>query len=428
MQAVIICGGKGNRLKKIYRFTPKALIKFNRMSNLQYQIYQLKRNGINDFLFLTNFMKKKITSFLKKQNINNCKILSDKNTFGTAGSLIGAKKYLKNEFIVLYSDIFIEFDFNNFIKFSRKKNSDCSVVVQANSHPHDSDTVEYDKYNVINKIIFKNSKAKKINNATASIFYFKKSSIKNIFFKKNLSKDIVKDILPIIIKKKHLYAYKTIEYLNDFGTPDRFRDVKHCIKKGNIKNLALKNKKTAVFLDRDGVINKELGVGVKNINDFHILPKVGKAIAKLNINNIPCFIVSNQSVLAKKQITLDHFKKIIMFFDMYLSKHKAYVDDFLFCPNYKNIKYKDKKNSFFSKFRKPNPGMIFSLTKKYNINLSKSYLIGDSDTDVLAGKRARVKTILLQGPKIEDYKLNIKPNFIAASLWSAVNLILKKIN
>ena len=186
---------------------------------------------------------------------------------------------------------------------------------------------------------------------------------------KNLSKDIVKDILPIIIKKKHLYAYKTIEYLNDFGTPDRFRDVKHCIKKGNIKNLALKNKKTAVFLDRDGVINKELGVGVKNINDFHILPKVGKAIAKLNINNIPCFIVSNQSVLAKKQITLDHFKKIIMFFDMYLSKHKAYVDDFLFCPNYKNIKYKDKKNSFFSKFRKPNPGMIFSLTKKYNINL-----------------------------------------------------------
>ena len=234
--------------------------------------------------------------------------------------------------------------------------------------------------------------------------------------------------MPIIIKKKHLYAYKTIEYLNDFGTPDRFRDVKHCIKKGNIKNLALKNKKTAVFLDRDGVINKELGVGVKNINDFHILPKVGKAIAKLNINNIPCFIVSNQSVLAKKQITLDHFKKIIMFFDMYLSKHKAYVDDFLFCPNYKKIKYKDKKNSFFSKFRKPNPGMIFSLTKKYNINLSKSYLIGDSDTDVLAGKRARVKTILLQGPKIEDYKLNIKPNFIATSLWSAVNLILKKIN
>ena len=234
--------------------------------------------------------------------------------------------------------------------------------------------------------------------------------------------------MPIIIKKKHLYAYKTIEYLNDFGTPDRFKDVKHCIKKGNIKNLALKNKKTAVFLDRDGVINKELGVGVKNINDFHILPKVGKAIAKLNINNIPCFIVSNQSILAKKQITLDHFKKIIMFFDMYLSKHKAYVDDFLFCPNYKNIKYKDKKNSFFSKFRKPNPGMIFSLTKKYNINLSKSYLIGDSDTDVLAGKRARVKTILLQGPKIEDYKLNIKPNFIATSLWSAVNLILKKIN
>jgi len=153
MQVVIICGGKGSRLKKNYESTPKALIEFKQKPNLHYQIDQLKKNGINDFLFLTNHLNKKITNFLKKINLKNCKILSDKHLFGTAGALIDAKKYLKKEFIVLYSDIFIEFDFKNFIKFSRKKNFDCVVVVQANSHPHDSDTVEYDRNNIFNIFI-----------------------------------------------------------------------------------------------------------------------------------------------------------------------------------------------------------------------------------------------------------------------------------
>ena len=425
MQVVIICGGKGSRLKKIYKSTPKALIKFKQKPNLHYQIDQLKKNGINDFLFLTNHLNKKITNFLKKINLKNCKILSDKHLFGTAGALIGAEKYLKKEFIVLYSDIFIEFDFKNFIKFSRKKNFDCVVVVQANSHPHNSDTVEYDRNNIINKIIFKNSENKKINNSTASIFYFKKKAIKNIVFKKNYFKDIARDILPLLIKKKHLYAYKTIEYLNDFGTQDRLSDVKYSLKKGNIKNLVFKNKKTAVFLGRDGVINKKLEKGIKNIREFIILPQIGKAIAKLNLNNIPCFIVSNQSVLAKKQITLEHFKEIIIYLDKYLSNHKAYIDDFLFCANYKNIKYIDRKSSFFSKFRKPNPGMILCLAKKYNINLRKSYLIGDNDTDILAGKLANLKTILVESIKTKNYGSSIKPDFIVKNLYQAVNLILR---
>jgi D-glycero-D-manno-heptose 1,7-bisphosphate phosphatase len=84
--------------------------------------------------------------------------------------------------------------------------------------------------------------------------------------------------------------------------------------------------------------------------------------------------------------------------------------------------------SFFSDYRKPNPGMITTLAHKYRINLKNSFMIGDSDRDILAGKNAGVKTILVESPKIKDYKLNVKPNFKTTSLWSAVNLVLKKIN
>ena len=83
------------------------------------------------------------------------------------------------------------------------------------------------------------------------------------------------------------------------------------------------------------------------------------------------------------------------------------------------------KASFFSKYRKPNPGMILYLAKKYNINLSKSYFVGDSDTDILAGKLANLKTILVKSIKFKNYKLNVKPNFNVKNLYEAVNLILK---
>ena len=139
-------------------------------------------------------------------------------------------------------------------------------------------------------------------------------------------------------------------------------------------------------------------------------------------------MVSNQAGLAKGEFKLSELFKIISKLDKYLSKNNAYIDDFLICPHFTNKKYKNTNMSFFSDYRKPNPGMITTLAHKYRINLKNSFMIGDSDRDILAGKNAGVKTILVESPKIKDYKLNVKPNFKTTSLWSAVNLVLKKIN
>ena len=103
--------------------------------------------------------------------------------------------------------------------------------------------------------------------------------------------------------------------------------------------------------------------------------------------------------------------KIISNLDLYLSKDRAYIDDFLICPHFTNKKYKNIDFDFFSKYRKPDPGMIITLAQKYGISLKKSYMIGDSDRDILAGKLSNLKTILIKSPKIKDYKLNVKPDF-----------------
>ena len=101
MQAIIICGGYGTRLKKIYKKTPKALVKINGQKNLKYIISDLKRDGVKNFLFLTNHQSEKIERFLQKTNLKNYKILRDNNLNGTGGALLAAFKYLKDDQTVL---------------------------------------------------------------------------------------------------------------------------------------------------------------------------------------------------------------------------------------------------------------------------------------------------------------------------------------
>jgi len=426
MQAVIICGGKGIRLKSLIGNKPKALVKFQSKENLKNQIDTLKANGVKDFLFLVNNYEYEIRRFLKKNYKEKFIIKKDINYFGTGGSLYGAKNKLKNKFLIVYSDLFFKFNFKSFIKKSLKSKCVISCVVHANDHPKDSDTVDLDKDFFIKRIYKKNIKHLKINNAISGIFFAKKIFLNSFLLKKNNSNDLVNDIFPHLIKnKKKIYAYKTIEYIKDYGTPDRIKIIKKDLSQNKLRNLDFSFKTKAIFLDRDGVINKE-NKNKKNLKNFKIFPNVNTTIKKINDNKIPCFIVSNQSSLSRKKLFIKDLLKVIVKLDNYLSFKKAYIDDFLVCPHYKNLKYKNCNFSFLSNYRKPNPGMITTLSKKYGIDLKKSFFIGDTDIDILTGKRAGIKTILVEGPKIKDYKMNVKPNFRVKNLTSAVNLILKK--
>ena len=425
MQAVIICGSKGTRLKSTIGNTPKALVKFNKKENLRRQIEILKKNGVKNFVFLVNNFEHEISSYLKKNFKDKFIIHKDKDYFGTGGCLYSARNFLKKKFLIIYSDIYFDFNFKRFVNKSIKKKSILSCVVHANDHPQDSDTVDLDNNFYIKKINKKNSGEDKINNAISGVYFANKNFLYKFKFIKNNNYDLVNDVVVKLLKKKcNIFAYKSIEYIKDFGTPERINTVTKDIKKNKIKNLNYFYKTKAVFLDRDGVINYE-NSEPKNLKNFKIFPSALIAIKKLNDNKIPCFIVSNQSGLAKGQFNLSEFFKVIFKLDKKLSEIGAYVDDFLICPHFTKLKYTNTNESFFSNHRKPNPGMIKTLSKRYGINMKKSFMIGDSDRDILAGKKAGLKTILVASPKIKDYKLNIYPNYKKNNLYDAVNLVLK---
>ena len=153
-----------------------------------------------------------------------------------------------------------------------------------------------------------------------------------------------------------------------------------------MSNIIKKNK--CAFLDRDGVINVDKGY-ISKISDFKINPGLGKAINLLNKNNFLVIIVTNQSGIGRGLISLKQLKTIHNYLKRKIKKYNAKIDDIYFCPYHPWFgKGKYKKSS---QDRKPGSGMLKKAIKKWKINCSESFMIGDKITDKLAAKGANVK-------------------------------------
>jgi len=144
-------------------------------------------------------------------------------------------------------------------------------------------------------------------------------------------------------------------------------------------------KKKAVFLDRDGVINKEKNF-VTSWEEFEFIDGIFENIKKLNKAGFLVIVVTNQSGISRGFYTEETLKEIHDKMIKIMENNGAHIDDIFYCPHY------DDNCSC----RKPNPGMILEAAKKYNIDLSKSWVIGDSERDIEAGRRAGCKTILVK--------------------------------
>ena len=167
--------------------------------------------------------------------------------------------------------------------------------------------------------------------------------------------------------------------------------------------------KTAVFLDRDGVINEVLSDRVKFVNkpsDLYFLPGVPEAIKKLNAYFDYIFVVTNQGgvglgFMKESQLTHIHDHMIEE-----LKKKGAKIDDVAYCP------HKPKSGCAC---RKPKSKLIEDLSEKYTVDLSRSYMVGDTDTDIIAGKRVGTKGVFLgdRDPLADA----VFPNLISAVDW-----------
>jgi D,D-heptose 1,7-bisphosphate phosphatase len=165
------------------------------------------------------------------------------------------------------------------------------------------------------------------------------------------------------------------------------------------QNSIMIPKNRAIFLDRDGVLNKDRNDYVKNIDELEIFPFIGKCIRQINEQGFLVIVITNQSAIGRKLITHNDVENIHKFIQKFLKKHDAKIDAFYYCPHHPIAN---------CDCRKPKPGLLIKASYDFSIDLKNSWMIGDNDRDVESGLSAGCKSIKVTSENtLEDIINNI---------------------
>ena len=203
------------------------------------------------------------------------------------------------------------------------------------------------------------------------------------------------------------------------GTPDRFYAVSEDVKSGKVSARNLRYKQRAIFLDRDGTINKYVGF-LRNIDDFELEDDVVDAIKLINNSGYLAIVVTNQPVIARGEVSLEELHEIHNKMETLLGLEGAYLDAIYFCPHHPHKGYEGERPEYKieCQCRKPKPGMLMKAAKDFNIDLSASWMVGDGETDVQCGKNGGCHTAAIK----DDFGADLTGN----NLYECVSKILAR--
>src|SRR6516225_4792420 len=310
-QIVILAGGRGTRLGEHARSIPKPMVTIGGRPNLEHQVLLAKRHGFTSVLFLVSHLADRIEAHFSDgqrfgMEISYC---AENPPLGTAGALRHAGALLQDRFLLLYGDVFIECDLARLWADHAINHPLATLVVHPNDHPYDSDVVEADSQGWISAIHSKRRPEDQYlsNLVNAGAVVIERKILALIPPDQHL--DLVTDIFPALAREGVLRAYRSAEYFKDFGTPDRLARARLDFQTGKPARLARGYGRPAVFLDRDGVINKE----VAHLSDpaqMELISGAADAIRRLNEAGLLVIVVTNQPVVARGECTPDTLRLI----------------------------------------------------------------------------------------------------------------------
>ena len=428
MIAIITAGGKGTRLSSIAKDIPKPMVKILEKPILQYQIECLRENDIKEIYILIGHLGQTIKDYFKDgKNFGvSIKYIEEKEPLGSAGSLYFLKEIISDDFVFIFGDLMLDVYFKRMIEFHKKHNATITLFSHPNSHPYDSDLIMVGDNDLVVGISSKhNVRNFYYHNLVNAGVYVVSNHIFDNYFKKCQVIDFEKMIVFEEIKNKSVYSYHSTEYVKDAGTPDRYYSVCDDVKKGIVKAKNLSKPQKCVFLDRDGTINKYKGF-IRNINDIELEDDVIDGIKSINKSEYITIVITNQPVIARGEVTfceLDNFHNKI---ETLLGQNGAYYDDLFYCPHHPDKGFDGEVDELKidCDCRKPKIGLMLKAKEKYNIDLTKSYFVGDTTVDIQTGINGKTKTILVKtGCQGEDKKYDVKANYVIKTLKNIGKII-----
>ena len=404
MKIVIMAGGKGTRIAQVNATVPKPMIPIEGKPILEYQIETLKNQGYTDIILIVGHMGNVIQEYFGDGAEFGVQIsyIIEEQPLGTAGALYFLKDEIKDDFLLLNGDIIFDVNIQKFLEYHCKQGTVATILTHPNSHPYDSGIIIADeKKRVINWLHKEDERLWYKNRVNAGL-HMLSPRIFDLFTEVKKC-DLDRDILKPLIKDRELSVYDSPEYIKDMGTPDRYYAVIEDIKSGKVSAKNLKNKQKAIFLDRDGTINKYVGF-LTDINEFELLDGVADAIQMINESGYLAIVVTNQPVIARGEVSVGELQEIHNKMETLLGQSGAYIDDIFYCPHHPHKGYEGERPEYKieCECRKPKPGMLFAAAEKNNIDLRESWMIGDGENDIEAGRNAGCKVCSVGNVEIEN--------------------------
>lgn len=401
MKIIIMAGGKGTRIASVNSTIPKPMLPILGKPVLEYGITCIKNQGYTDITIITGYLGHIIKNYFDDGSQWGVSIqyVTEEKPLGTAGALYYLKNDLSDDFLLLNGDIIFDIDIERMHYYHNMNSGIATIFTHPNSHPYDSGIIVTDEKGCVQDWLHKENRRLWYQNRVNAGIHMLSPRIfdKKYGMYQELKKlDLDRDVLKPLILRQELYAYDSPEYVKDMGTPDRLLQVIKDVQTGKVEAKNLSKKQKAVFLDRDGTINKYVGF-LRNIDEFELLPEAGEAVREINALGYLVIVVSNQPVIARGEVSEKELFQIHNKMETLLGEKGAYVDAIYYCPHHPDKGYSGERTELKidCSCRKPKPGMILQAARDFNIELSKSWMVGDSEADVMAGKRAGCKTVYL---------------------------------
>ncbi len=424
MKTVIMAGGAGTRISSLFPDIPKPLIPIEGIPVLEREIKSLASQGFDDIILTLSHKADKIQSYFGDGSALGVSIeyFVEETPLGNAGALYELKEKLSDDFLLLNADTVFEVDFARFVKYHHDHGALATLFTHPNDHPYDSGLIEADEGGAVTHWYTKEDKRPLYyrNRVNAGLHVLSK---KLIGIRPDTPKvDLDRQILAPLAGSGKMFCYDSPEYVKDMGTPERFEKVCEDFTSGKVCARNLRNKQKAIFLDRDGTINKANGF-VTSPDMLSLTDDAAEAIKLINASDYLAVVVTNQPVIARGEVTVDGLRTIHNKMETLLGNEGAYIDGLYYCPHHPDSGFEGeiKELKIDCECRKPKPGLIYAAASDLNIDLASSWTVGDTSRDVGAGKNAGTRTGLIDR---EGKGTDLDPDITGSDLADIIKQIL----
>lgn len=420
MKTVIMAGGKGTCISSIAADIPKSMIKIDNMPVLEHEIATLRSQGFTDIIITVSHLGEQIMDYFgdgsKISPVTgqpfgvHITYYEEKIPLGNAGALFKLRDQLIEPFLLLNADAIFDINFNRFVEFHRSHGGIVTLFTHPNNHPYDSGLIAADGEGRVKQWLTKEDIRPEFykNRVNAGLHVIDPEALNLVGLDaekigtvdestgKVVKVDLDQQILKPLAGTGKMFCYDSPEYVKDMGTPERFYQVEKHFKAGIVSGKSLAHRQKAVFLDRDGTINKYVGF-LRSPAEFELIDGAAEAIRKINASGLLAIVVTNQPVIARGEVTVSELDEIHNKMDTLLGLEGAYIDALYYCPHHPHKGYEGEipEMKIDCDCRKPKPGMLLRAAKDLNIDLASSWMIGDGENDVRAGQSAGCRTALI---------------------------------